>query len=73
MASVAVATPTLPVPRQHFVLFSLLATPIAYQIISFGWPWPFTNIGNDPLPLIAHVIYDHFIHKCAPVADITNL
>ena len=37
MAGVAVATPTLPVPHQHVVLWSLLAIPTTWQIRH--WPY----------------------------------
>ena len=51
MAGVAVATPTLPVPHQHFALLSLLATPTLtcwLIILCFGH----TNFGN-------HYIHTH--------------
>ena len=50
MADVAVATPTLPVPHQHFALLSLLATPTLtcwLIILCFGH----TNFGNHPPPM----------------------
>ena len=50
MAGVAVATPTLPVPHQHFALLSLLATPALtcwLIILCFGH----TNFGNHPPPM----------------------
>ena len=52
MAGVAVATPTLPVPRQHFAILSLLATPTLT-----GWLiilcFDHTNFGNHPPPMHA--------------------
>ena len=36
MAGVAVATPTLPVPLQHFALLSLLATPTLTSWLTFA-------------------------------------
>ena len=51
MAGVAVATPTLPVPHQHFALLSLLATPTLtcwLIILCFG---P-TNFGTHPPPML---------------------
>ena len=54
IAGVAVATPTLPVPHQHFALLSLLATPTLtcwLIILCFGH----TNFGNHPPPM--HVWY----------------
>ena len=50
MAGVAVATPTLPVPQQHFALLSLMATPTLtcwLTILCFGH----TNFGNHPPPM----------------------
>ena len=50
VAGVAVATPTLPVPHQHFALLSLLATPTLtcwLIILCFGH----TNFGNHPPPM----------------------
>ena len=52
MAGVAVATPTLPVPHQHFALLSLLATPTLtcwLIILCFGH----TNFGNHTPPMPA--------------------
>ena len=54
MAGVAVATPTLPVPHQHFVLLSLLATPTLtcwLTILCFGH----TNFGNHPPPMHTYI------------------
>ena len=57
MAGVSVATPTLPVPHQHFALLSLLATPTLtcwLIIICFGH----TNFGNHPPPMyIGHIAF----------------
>ena len=59
MAGVAVATPTLPVPHQHFALLSLLATPTLTSwliILCSGH----TNFGNHPPPMVALVLRQWF-------------
>ena len=55
MAVVAVATPTFPVPHQHFALLSLLATPTLtcwLTILCFGH----TNFRNHPPPMPISII-----------------
>ena len=40
MAGVAVATPTFPVPHQHFAILSLLATPTLGLLVNHIMFWP---------------------------------
>ena len=68
MAGVAVATPTLPMPHQHFAHLSLLATPTLtcwLTILCFGH----TNFGNHPLPMSTTMARLHWI-TMADICDI---
>ena len=62
MAGVALATPTLPVPHQHFALLSLLATPTltCWLILLCS---RHTNFGNHPPPMPIDVAVAGIIKK----------
>ena len=51
LAGVAVATPTLLLPHQHFTHLRLLATPKAHQIYTLN-VFGHTNFENDSTPMV---------------------